>query len=92
VIGSVIDMKKTKNLKKNKIKKEKKLNIKNIKLRLKDLLLESKEIFISNKLFLIYILGSVINGILLRAITIGKVFSISPFFRLLITCFFIFLL
>jgi len=72
-------MKKTKNLKKNKIKKEKKLNIKNIKLRLKDLLLESKEIFISNKLFLIYILGSVINGILLRAITIGKVFSISPF-------------
>lgn len=48
--------------------------------------LSKTKIFISENIFLVcYIFGAILNGIILRAFTIGKVFSITPFLTDFIT-------
>lgn len=72
--------KKEKNKEKKKLTKriKEKINIKNIKEYSKTTIKTTKNIILDNKIVFIYILGAVINGIILRAFTIGNVFNIRP--------------
>lgn len=73
-------MKKEK-IEKSNIKKKQtksKETLQRAKLRIKTTLKNTKLIIADNKIVLFYILGAVLNGILLRALTIGISFSITP--------------
>ena len=69
---------KTKKQKKNKQKLKNQTKIERIKEFFRVLWNNTKIIFLDNKIVLFYIIGAVINGIILRAFTIGKVYSIRP--------------
>lgn len=65
--------------KKEKEKKvKKKITINDIKEFFKVLCTTTKTILIDNKILILYIVGSILNGIILRAFTIGKAYSIRP--------------
>ena len=65
--------------KKEEKKSKKKIDIKQIKKHIKHLLKTTKHIILDNKILLVYVVGAVINGIILRIFTIHSIFSITPF-------------
>lgn len=77
---------KKKNQKTNQNKEKKKLvqkikekiDIKQIKKYTKETIKTTKNIILDNKLVFIYIFGTILNGILLRAFTIGNALSLRP--------------
>lgn len=76
-----IQIKKKKEKKENKnLKKvlKEKFNIENIKTYSKNMVKTTKYIILDNKLVFIYILGAVINGMILRGFTIGNPFNLRP--------------
>ncbi len=76
----MIKRKKQQNKEKKKLTKKikEKINIKNIKDYSKTTIKTTKNLILDNKIVFIYILGAVINGIILRAFTIGNIFNIRP--------------
>ncbi|MGM9878763.1 MAG: LTA synthase family protein [Bacilli bacterium] len=83
----MIEKKKKKVLTKKKQKKEKKklrkhlkekFSLENIKAYSKHMIKTTKYIILDNKLVFIYILGAVINGMILRGFTIGSPFNLRP--------------
>ena len=76
-----IQIKKKKEKKENKnLKKvlKEKFNIEDIKTYSKNMVKTTKYIILDNKLVFIYILGAVINGMILRGFTIGNPFNLRP--------------
>lgn len=74
-------MKKEKKEKNSKLKKKnskEKFNLEKIKLITKTTIKNTKIIIEDNKIVVFYIIGAVLNGILLRALTIGSFISITP--------------
>lgn len=72
-------MKKKSKKKEKKIEtKQEKQTLEKIKLITLNLIKNTKLIIKDNKIIVFYIIGAVLNGILLRAFTIGNVFSIPP--------------
>ena len=55
-----------------------KIDIKQIKKYVKETIKTTKNIILDNKLVFIYIFGTILNGILLRAFTIGNALSLRP--------------
>lgn len=77
--------------KKEKTKKQKnKLTVALIKEKVKTTLKNTKFIIQDNKLLTLYIIGACVNGIILRAFTIGKLYNLRPVFGdLIITLLFV---
>ena len=69
------EKKKNKNLKKS---LKEKFSLENIKAYAKHMVKTTKYIVLDNKIVFIYILGAVINGIILRGFTIGSPFNLRP--------------
>lgn len=57
-----------------------KAKLKKIKTNLKNFIIKTKDVIKENTFVLCYIGGAVLNGIVLRGLTIGKAYSIAPFF------------
>ncbi|MGN0993085.1 MAG: LTA synthase family protein [Bacilli bacterium] len=75
-----LQTKKKQNKKKENLKKylTEKFSIENIKAYSKNMVKTTKYIIFDNKLVFIYILGAVINGMILRGFTIGSPFNLRP--------------
>ena len=69
------EKKKKKNLKKS---LKEKFSLENIKAYAKHMVKTTKYIVLDNKIVFIYILGAVINGMILRGFTIGSPFNLRP--------------
>ena len=64
--------------KQKKRQKNKKITLEKIKLKFKTIVKNTKPILADNKILVFYVIGSVLNGILLRAFTLGDIFAITP--------------
>lgn len=64
--------------KKEKKKEKKRITIDDIKEFFKILCKSTKYILSDNKILIVYIIGSILNGIILRAFTIGKLYNLRP--------------
>ena len=73
--------KEKKQVKKEKAKKKiykEKITLSTVKDHFKDLGRNIKNVFLDNKLILLYVVGATLNGMLLRSFTIGKTFAFRP--------------
>ena len=59
-------------------KEKKKITLNSIKEFFQELVKETKTIIGDNKIVLFYIIGATLNGIILRAFTIGKAYAYRP--------------